>query len=130
MSKALEDKLDPYLAILEYQNPPIDDGHHSPAELLMSRQLCSILPVTSSQLKPKIVPYLLFEFNKQKKQGIQKSYHDQIAKSLTALKERRPVWVKLSDKKRWERALLIKVFGDAPYSYLVKTQNGSTYWRN
>jgi len=45
MSKALEDKSDPYLAILEYQNTPIDDGHNSPAELLMSCQLCSILLV-------------------------------------------------------------------------------------
>ena len=39
MSKALEDKSDPYLAILEYQNTPIDDSHHSPAKLLMSCQL-------------------------------------------------------------------------------------------
>ncbi|KAK2714021.1 hypothetical protein QYM36_008577 [Artemia franciscana] len=76
------------------------------------------------------MPYSSFEFTKQKKQGIQKSYHDRKAKSLTALKEGQPVWVKLSDKKRWERALPIKVFGDAPRSYLVKTQNGSTYRRN
>ena len=110
MSKALEDKLDPYLAILEYQNTPIDDGHHSPAELLMSCQLRSALLVTSSQLEPKIVPNLSFEFNRQKKQGIQKSYHDQTAKSLTALKEGQPVWVKLSDKKEVGKSIANQSF--------------------
>ena len=65
MSKAVETNSDPYSAILEYQNTPIDDGQHSPDKLLMSCQFCSILPVISSQLEPKTVPYSLFEVNKQ-----------------------------------------------------------------
>ncbi|KAK2707402.1 hypothetical protein QYM36_015185 [Artemia franciscana] len=105
---------------------------HKPLESILVKPISKAPPRLQRMMlsiQP-YMPYLLFEFNKQKKQGIQKSYHDQTAKSLTALKEGQPVWVKLSDKKRWERALLVKVFGDAPHSYLVKTQNGSTYQRN
>ncbi|KAK2709262.1 hypothetical protein QYM36_013056 [Artemia franciscana] len=115
-----------------FKNLPISNGkmekirNATSIELRkLSQTILDGWPLSRRQLS-----YSSFEFNKQKKQGIQKSYHDRTAKSLTALKEGQPVWVKLSDKKRWERALLIKVFGDAPRSYLVKTQNGSTYRRN
>ncbi|KAK2717023.1 hypothetical protein QYM36_007237 [Artemia franciscana] len=112
--------------------PDLDNENEKQVEVFV-HTLFKNLPIANGKMEKirnATLPYSSFEFNKQKKQGIQKSYHDRTVKSLTALKEGQPVWVKLSDKKRWERALLIKVFQDAPRSYLVKTQNGSTYRRN
>ncbi|KAK2716204.1 hypothetical protein QYM36_010695 [Artemia franciscana] len=112
--------------------PDLDNENKKQVEVFV-QTLFKDLPISDGKME-KIrnvtLPYSSFEFKRQKKQGFQKSYHDRTAKSLTALKEGQPVWVKLSDKKRWERALLIKVFGDDPRSYLVKTQNGLTYRRN
>ena len=45
LTKAKADGKDPYLSLLEYRNTPIDDVG-SPAQLLMSRRLQSILPNT------------------------------------------------------------------------------------
>jgi hypothetical protein len=49
MDKAKADKRDPYLSLLEYRNTPVDN-FKSPAQLLMSRRLRSILPSTNQQL--------------------------------------------------------------------------------
>jgi len=43
MEKAKADHRDPYLSLLEYRNTPVDN-FRSPAQLLMSRRLRSILP--------------------------------------------------------------------------------------
>lgn len=51
--KVLEDKRK-YLALLQYRNIDIN-GTYSPAEILMSRKLRSLLPLKSKNLKPKLV---------------------------------------------------------------------------
>lgn len=53
LTKAREDKKDPYLSLLEYRNTPVD-GHKSPAQILMSCRLRSILPTTTLQLQPQV----------------------------------------------------------------------------
>ena len=52
LQKATNDKEDPYLYLLKYQNTPVDN-FRSPAQLLMSRNLCSILLVSKKKLEPK-----------------------------------------------------------------------------
>lgn len=54
MDKAHAQRIDPYLSLLEYRNTPVD-GLKSPAQLLMSRRLRSILPSTEKQLQPELV---------------------------------------------------------------------------
>ena len=54
LTKAKQDHRDPYLGLLEYRNIPIDDIG-SPAQLLMSRRLQSIIPTTGTQLQPKVL---------------------------------------------------------------------------
>ena len=54
LTKAKQDHRDPYLGLLEYRNTPIDDVG-SPAQLLMSRRLRSIIPTTGAQLQPKVL---------------------------------------------------------------------------
>jgi len=54
LKKAKLEKRDPYLSLLEYRNAPLD-ALATPAQLLMSRNLCSILPTTSNHLRPSVV---------------------------------------------------------------------------
>ena len=43
---------DPYLASLAYRLTPLEIGYR-PSELLMSRKLCTTVPMTEDQRKPK-----------------------------------------------------------------------------
>ena len=47
---------DPYLGLLSYQATPIANGY-SPAELLMGRKLCSIIPMIPEMYKRNIPPH-------------------------------------------------------------------------
>lgn len=53
LEKAKTDGKDPYFGLLEYRNTKTDTG--SPAQLLRSRELYSILPITKKQLRPKTI---------------------------------------------------------------------------
>ena len=53
--KATASGRDPYIALLEYRTTPISDCGKSPAQLLMSRRLRSILPSTPASLQPVLV---------------------------------------------------------------------------
>ena len=75
LKKAELARKDPFLALLEYRNTPLDgtDGY-SPAEMLSSRLLRSRVPTAASLLKPHVVPP--HQKNLQLRQAKQKFYHD------------------------------------------------------
>ena len=54
LTKAYRDGKDPYISIMEYRNTPVDQIG-SPAQLLMSRRLRSVIPTTKSLLQPKVI---------------------------------------------------------------------------
>ena len=84
--KAKQDHCDPYLGLLEYRNTPINDVG-SPAQLLMSRRLRSIIPTTEPQLKPKVLDPHKVKENLKLKNEKQKYYFDQHTKHLPALEK-------------------------------------------
>ena len=119
LTKAEESNRDPYLAILEYRNTPIDDIA-SPAQLLMSRRLRSIIPTTTRQLKPMIVP-AQHAWNKlQCKQNKQKHYYDTRAKSSAThnLQSGDKVFIKVKPDGQW-RPGIINSHAGTPRSYHV-----------
>lgn len=51
--KSMEDKADPYLAMLDHRNTPAK-GHLSPAQKLMSRRTKTLLPTREDLLRPEL----------------------------------------------------------------------------
>ena len=66
---------DPYKALLNYRNTPLDGINLSPAQLLMGRRLKSSLPTKVELLKPQRSQEIQQHFQKRKKR--EKFYYDQ-----------------------------------------------------
>ena len=126
LTKALSSHQDPYLAILESRNTPVD-GFESPAKLLMSRNLRSIIPVLPQHFKPKTTDAKAFRANRERIQLQQKAYHDRQVPNLPALEKGE--FVRMRVGKQWKPAIVTKNANE-PRSYLVQTPEGKTYRRN
>ena len=127
LSKAKSDGQCALLSILEYRSTPVD-GLASPAQLLMGRQLRSILPSTNQQLKPKTVDHNTFLSRRMKLQAEQKAYYDRSAYPLPPLKTGDPVYVQMA-KGDWKPAQ-ITATAKPPRSFQVRTDDGAEYRRN
>ena len=126
LRKAVDSKRDPYLALLEYRNTPIDNDIGSPAELLFQRKLRTKLPCKKSLLKPR----LQSKDTRNKlivRQQKQKFYHDKNAKPLKELDVGDTV--RLRREKEWIPAKVVEK-DKHPRSYHVTTEQGTTYRRN
>ena len=128
MTKATENGEDPFLGILDYRNTPVD-GFVSPAQLLMSRQLRSILPCTSQHLKKKVIPTTQFTQQRTEMLKRQKLYHDKSARSLKQLTPGDAVYIQKTPDRPWSQAVVLSHAGQ-PQSYWVHTNKGSMLRRN
>ena len=126
LPKALSSHQDPYLAILENRNTPVD-GFASPAQLLMSRNLRSTIPALPTHFKPNIVDAQDFQDNREKVQQQQKVYYDRHANSLPLLDEEEHV--RMRDGKIWKPVTVTKNASE-PRSYIVQDPEGRKYRRN
>ena len=76
------------LSILEYRTTPVD-GLASPAQLLMGRQLRSVLPTTSKHLEPKTINPDEVTAKRQHLQASQKNYYDRTSYQNVICQNRR-----------------------------------------
>lgn len=123
--KAELDRQDINLYLLNYRNSPVANLEYSPAQLLFSRNLRSKLPISSHDLKPKIIqdPKIC------SKVGQTETYNKTSLKQETVFSQKDDVWVQNIKLKIWEPARIVKVLNHR--SYLVKMMNtGKLFRRN
>ena len=113
-----------YLSLLEYRNTTVVG---SPAQLLMGRKLRATLPVTASQLKPRIIPSEAVQRKLMQKRSTQKWKHDKGAKPLSELEKGDEAYMQVSNK--WLPVVVTDVT-KTPRSYVVKRPDGRKYLRN
>ncbi|XP_052756041.1 uncharacterized protein K02A2.6-like [Galleria mellonella] len=126
MIKTNEDQIDYRLAILEYLNTPLTDSLPSPAELLQSRKLKSIIPTSNKLLKSKVhtnVRNKLIE-----RQALHKYYYDRNKKHLESLSIGQKVKVYNKFAKRWTSGIVTGILRDRSYEILLS--NGNKVVRN
>ncbi|XP_062576025.1 uncharacterized protein K02A2.6-like [Saccostrea cucullata] len=123
LDKSKADGKDYNLGLLEYRTTPLSLGY-SPAQLLMSRKLRSILPVVPDELKPK-VPVRVKELMVAEREK-QKGYYDRSAKPLPPLSVGDSI--RYQEGKLWKQGIVTKEEGDR--SYTVKSTEGAVYRRN
>ena len=129
MKKALHDKKDPYLALLDYRNTPQSDNVGSPVQRLMGRRTKTLIPTTKVLLKPKVINPSVVQKELRQRKLVQKRYYNQHVKRLPKLKVGESVWLQVPDG-RWAPAKVSGVSKRAPRSYFVTTPQGHSYRRN
>jgi len=119
LNKAQEERKDIQLFLLNYRNTPVAGLKMSPAQLLMSRNLRSKLPIQEKWLKPVLINEDVHkEMNNN--QHKQKIYYDKRAKSTVhEYKEGEEVLVQNMFSHEWEKAVVEKKL-DVPRSYLIR----------
>ena len=126
LTKTKADGKDPYLSLLEYRNTPIADVG-SPSQLLMSRRLQSILPNTSTQLKPQVVDPGKVEEKLKEKQERQKKYYDVRSRALPPLQQGERVRIQVGDRCK---EAIVNTQVATPRSYNLNTSTGRIVRRN
>lgn len=130
LKKCVLDKKDPYLAMLEYRNTPISNGLPSPSQILNSRRLRGIIPVTDKVLKKQVVSNKSIKriFEKQKEK--EKDRYDRNARDLQELKINDVVRVKVDlENKDWRKGIIVNK-ASRPRCYIVKLDSGRILERN
>lgn len=122
--------MDPYLSLLEYRNTPVG-GLKSPAQILMSRRLRSILPSTTTQLRPQVTPQSLVQERREECQLRQKRHYDTSARPLPTPQAGALIRYQQEDG-TWQPATIVKP-AETPRSYhmvIHKTGDGQLLRRN
>ena len=114
----LKKEKDPYLAILSYRSTPLQNGY-CPSELLMSRKLRTVVPITCEQRKPQVPDTETLRAREEKLKAYQKQNFDRHhgARELPQLNPGDLTW--LPDFQT-EAVVVEEV---APHSYNVTTPN-------
>ena len=129
MKKATHDGNDPYLALLEYRNTPWSDILGSPVQRLMGRRTKTLIPTSSTLLKPETINPKTVQKELQNNRRQQKLYYDRHAKPLTTLKVGDSVLM-TSKHGRWKPAQVTSINQTGPRSYNIVTPQGHHYRRN
>ena len=121
--KSVESGNDPYLAILDHRNTPMQDIVFNPAQGSLGRRTRTLLPMSSSLLKPQQYDGKLVKTRKALSYCRSKWYHDRGAKDLDELNEgdsvcRKPVL----GKKHWDYGKVVEKLESI--SYVVGCNDG------
>ena len=126
MKKAVKDKQDIHLALLNWRNTP-SVGKLSPVQKLHSRRTRTLLPTTSTLLQPEVPTKVTEEIELRRQRA--KAYFDKGARRLPPLEIGETVRLQPQNKNEiWRKASIVKKVTER--SYLVKTAEGHMFRRN
>jgi hypothetical protein len=101
LRKAHAEGTDIYTALLEYKSTPIKDSNRSLAQLLMSWNLRTKLPISKCLLEPKVETQITDAL--RLKQCRQKKFYDRSARTLPQLQIGESCRIRRGDT--WEKAI-------------------------
>lgn len=127
LDKAHAQRVDPYLSVLEHRNTPVDDIK-SPAQLLMSRRLRSVFPVTKYQLRLRIISQIAVRAKRMERQEHQRQYYNYSASPLPKLQQGDQIRFK-HDIGYWKPAVIIQS-AETDRSFVIRTDKGQILRRN
>ncbi|KAG5872873.1 hypothetical protein JTB14_028209 [Gonioctena quinquepunctata] len=126
--KCFLDKRDPYLALVDLRNSPIDN-ENSPANILMNRNLRTILPQTNKNFQSKLFNKPKYDnFIRKSQKNMKTHYDNQGVKELKELKNNCLVKVQLKPKGLWESGRIVEKVGIR--SYRIQMENNKIFIRN
>ncbi|UYV83155.1 K02A2.6-like, partial [Cordylochernes scorpioides] len=121
-----EESTDPYLALFNLRNTP-HNNLPSPAQIMKSRKLRSIIPSKTSQFVPSMINNEAIQKQLVDNQVKMKNYYDRHTRPADPLSINDRVWFRKD--KRWIPGQL-KNQANEPRSFYVKDQEGNEYRRN
>ena len=122
--KATASGRDPYIALLEYRTTPISDYGKSPAQLLMSRRLRSILPPTPASLQPALVNPEDTQRRFEEKQEKQKMFSAKTRAGISVGDQ-----ILLRKNTGGYQSAVVTEKADTPRSFNVRMKDGAIYRR-
>ncbi len=125
LTKCLQSNSDPYLALLELRNTPRDTTIGSPTQRLFSRRTRSLLPVTDSLLKPRVIDPSIVQQRLKEYKSSQKMFYDRGARLLPELSEGQHV--RLQTATGWKPANVVNKLENRSY---IVNYGGRLYRRN
>ena len=122
MTKALEDKADPFLALLDWRNTPSEQLQQSPVQILFGRRTRTKLPMAQTLLHtPETCSVKNALFASKNKQA---AYYNRHTKEKPSLKVGQTVRFQPDDSGEWRKGTIKQTL---PFrSYDIQLEDGST----
>lgn len=125
--KMENDDRDPYLALLEYRNTPIDNDIYSPNELMFNRKVKGIVPVRN--VNKGRINYDDVRNKLTVRQRYQKEYYDRNSHELRPLDVKEQVYARRHMNKPLEKGVIVSKC-KRPRSYRIRFKDGRELERN
>lgn len=106
----------------------IDNNSYSPAEILMSRKLRSVMPSATINLKPQNINFDSFNKTLNRRKQDSENYYNRNVRKLCPLDLNLKVMVQLKPKGIWSPGIVVGKLRDR--CYRVKMENGNILVRN
>lgn len=128
LKKCSRNRVDFYMAFLEWRNTFRDDVLKSPVQRLMGWQTRTLLPVPTSHLEPEAVPSKAVHSRLQEIRQSQRVYYNHGTKDLPALSPGQPVSTYDSLQQTWSPAILLRP-ANTPRSAILSMEDGREFRR-
>lgn len=122
LKKCFSDNTDPFLALLQYRNTP-KNCQYSPAQLCMSRRLRTKMPISDTNLKPKMIDYKKIKQHIDTQNHKSSLYYNKHTKPLSSLQQGDKVYFKKQPHNVWTPGIISEVCPE-PRSYIISSPEG------